>query len=431
MATLPSHQVQKFNLLPGVNLYYIADPRPKTTSLYLYLHRPLSREEATKNALLASVLKRGTVKLPDMRAINVHLEELFGLLYDIGVTKKGPVQSLSFSFNAIADQYAGDGLLHSAVDLMLDFLLCPKLVDGAFDPAYVEGEKKNLKDTIESLVNDKRAYASYRCLEELCKDDPAGVFEYGYVEDLAGIDASSLYAHYQSIITKSPIDIFVVGDVDIAAVVHAVRDRLSGLPLAIVPLKMTPMPYRAAGEVRTVEEAFDVTQGKLALGLRTGTTAADSDYYALVAGNSILGAGAHSKLFNNVREKKSLCYYVGSRIDKFSPIMLISSGIEFDKYKEAKKEILFQLEAVKKGFFDENELEIAKEFVIAQYQSYLDSPYLMQSYYLGLALSGNTDTIGDALQKVRAVTTEDVVRAFVKVKLDVVYFLTGKEGGTQ
>ena len=426
-----NHQVQQFNLLPGVNLYYIADARMKTTSLYLYLHRPLSRDEATKNALLASVLKRGTEKLPDMRAINVHLEELFGLLYDIGVTKKGPVQSLSFSFNTIADRFAGEGLLCRAVDVMLDFLLTPKLVDGAFDPAYVAGEKKNLKDTIESLVNDKRAYASYRCLEELCKGDPSGIFEYGYVADLDGIDAKSLYAHYRDILTKSPIDIFVVGEADIPAVVGAFQDRLSGLGISAAPLRLETGAPRPAGEVRTVEEAFDVTQGKLALGLRTGTTVSDGDYYALVVGNSILGAGAHSKLFNNVREKKSLCYYVGSRIDKFTPIMMISSGIEFDKYKEAKKEILFQLEAVKKGFFDETELEIAKDFVISQYQSYLDSPYLLQSYYLGLALSGNTDTIADAVEKVRAVTTEDVVRAFCKIGLDVVYFLKGKEGDAQ
>lgn len=426
-----NHQVQQFNLLPGVNLYYIADARMKTTSLYLYLHRPLSRDEATKNALLASVLKRGTEKLPDMRAINVHLEELFGLLYDIGVTKKGPVQSLSFSFNTIADRFAGEGLLRRAVDVMLDFLLTPKLADGAFDPAYVAGEKKNLKDTIESLVNDKRAYASYRCLEELCKGDPSGIFEYGYVADLDGIDAKSLYAHYRDILTKSPIDIFVVGEADIPAVVGAFQDRLGGLGISAAPLRLETGAPRPAGVVRTIEEAFDVTQGKLALGLRTGTTVSDGDYYALVVGNSILGAGAHSKLFNNVREKKSLCYYVSSRIDKFTPIMMISSGIEFDKYKEAKKEILFQLEAVKKGFFDENELEIARDFVISQYQSYLDSPYLLQSYYLGLALSGNTDTIADAVEKVRAVTTEDVVRAFCKIGLDVVYFLKGKEGDAQ
>ncbi len=424
------HQVKKFSLLDGVNLYYIADSRLKTTSLYLYLHRPLSRAEATKNALLASVLKRGTQKLPDMRAVNQHLEDLYGMLYDIGITKKGPIQSLSFSFNTISDSFAGEGVLRGAVDVLLDFLLDPKQTDGAFDPSYVEGEKKNLKDTIESLVNDKRSYANYRCLEELCRGERTGVFEYGYVDDLPKLDAKTLYQHYQSILTTSPIDIFVVGDVEIAAVVEQFRKRLSALPLSISPI---PMEHekKDVGEVRTVEEAFDVTQGKLALGLRTGTVVSDPDYYALLVGNSILGAGAHSKLFNNVREKMSLCYYVGSRIDKFTPIMIISSGIEFDKYEQAKKEILFQLEAVKKGFFDAEELEIAKEFVISQYQSYLDSPYLMQSYYLGLALSGNTDTIKEAAQKVRAVTTEDVVRAFVKVKLDTVYFLKGKEAAAQ
>jgi len=409
-----------------IHLYHIPDAKYKTTTVSAYLHRPLCREEVTKNALLAQVLRRGTKKLSGMAEINRYTEDLYGTRYNVSAAKKGNVQSLVSSISVLSDTYTDRPVLADAVGLMLDFLFSPRTVEGVFDPAYVEIEKKNLKDAIEALVNDKRSYATYRCISEMCADEPAALFEFGYVEDLDTISPQSLYAHYQSIITKSPLTIFAIGDADVDALCDAVRTALKDRNFAITPLKYTP-EKKQAGEIKMVEEAFDVAQGKLSLGLRTCTTALDPDYYALVVANSIFGAGAHSKLFNNVREKLSLCYYASSALDKFNPIMIVSSGIEFENFKKAKKEILFQLEATKKGAFTDEELAIAKEYIINQYRSYLDSPHLMRDYYLGCALFGLSDTIDDAINKIKAVTTEDVVRAFTKVKLDTVYFLKGKE----
>lgn len=418
--------MQKFNISDGINLYYINDCKYKTVSMSMYLHRPISREEVTKNSLLSGVLKSGTANYPSMKEINRYLESLYGTVYDVSVSRRGAVQSLIAACSVIDSSVAGEDLIPKAVELMFEFMFNPATENDGFVDSYVETDKKNLKDSIESLINDKRAYAEFRCIEEMCSGESAGISEYGYVEDLAELNSKNLYEHYKSIITSSPIDIFVVGNCDIDNLKASVEKQLGKFDFDITPVEMENVESRA-GEIKNIEESFDVAQGKLAMGLRTFIGAGDELYYPLLVGNSILGAGAHSKLFNNVREKSSLAYYVSSRLDRFSKIMLISSGIEFKNYERAKTEILQQLDDVKDGKFTEDELEISKDFIINQYRSYLDSPYMLRSFYLGQLLSGKVVTIDEAIENVQKVTANQVVDAFSKIALDTVYFLKGRE----
>ncbi len=417
--------IKKYELANGVALYHIPDAKYKTVSMSLFLNRPLSRAEATKNALLASVLKRGTNALPEMMQLNRYLEDLYGALYNISVLKKGSVQSIAFEISCLSEQYSEPGIISKCLDLLMGFLYDGKCENGAFLEDYVSTEKVNLKDEIAAIVNDKRVYADFRCVEEMCRDEKCGICELGYADDVDAIDAKSLYQHYQSITHKSPIDLFLVGEVDAEAAAAHLKAEFAKRNLDISPVPMEDAA-KPAGEVQTITETMDVSQGKLSMGYRTQIGPNDPRYYALLVGNSILGAGAHSKLFNNVREKHSLCYYVSSRMDKFSSILLIGSGIEPKNYEKALKEIKFQVEAVKKGSYTEAEFQIAKEFIINRYQSYQDSPFLLKDFYLGNCLCGNPDTICDAIQKIKAVTFEDVILAFNQVTLDTIYFLAGK-----
>lgn len=418
--------LQHFNIRDGINLYYIDDSKYKTVSVALYLHRPLLREEVTLNSLLSGVLKSGTAKYPSMKEISRHLESLYGTVYDVSVSRRGSVQSLVSACSVIAPHVAGDNLIPDAVDLVFDFLFDPATENGVFIDSFVETDKKNLKDSIESLINDKRAYAEFRCIEEMCQGQGAGINEIGYVEDIPSLNSTNLYEHYKNIITSSPLDIFVVGKCNIDDVKDSVIKRIADIDFNIKPVQMKSKDAEVF-EIKNVEESFDVAQGKLAMGLRTFAGAGDELYYPLMVGNSIFGAGAHSKLFNNVREKSSLAYYVSSRIDKFSRIMLISSGIEFKNFDRARKEILQQLDDVKAGNFTEEELEISKDFIINQYRSYLDSAYMLRSFYLGQLLTGKVESIEEAITSVKAVTAEQVVKAFSKITLDTVYFLKGRE----
>lgn len=419
-------KISKFNILEGINLYYINDTKYKTVSMAMYLHRQLERDEVTKNALLTKVLRRGNAKYNSIRSVNTYLESLYGTLFSVDVSKKADIQSISCSVSNITDKYSEPGVTSEAARLMLELMFEPYVTNGSFCEEYVESEKKNLKDDIDAIINDKRSYANMRCIEEMCKGEKNAIMDCGYTEDIPSINSVNLYEHYKNIVFSSPVDIYVVGDADIDAIVDTVSGYLTKYSFDIVPFSAS-VNKRPAGEVKYIEEKLDVNQGKLSMGFMTEINTNDELYYALLAANSVFGSGAHSKLFNNVREKMSLAYYASSRLDKFNSIMIVSSGIEFENYTKAKDEILVQLKAVQNGDFSEDELSVAKEYIINGYKSYFDSPYLMREFYLTSGLTADKDSLETAIAKVSAVTKEQAVEAFAKVKLDTVYFLKGKD----
>ena len=418
---------QKYNIFDNINLYVIKDKKYKTVLASTYLHRELKREEATFNALLSKVLKNATKKFSSLLDLSIYAEKLFGLGFDIGITKRANVQSIVSQVSFLNDRYTGESILNESLSLMLDMLFEPYASDDSFCKEYVNNQKKNLKDDIESLINDKRAYASVRCLEEMCKGEQNAIVEIGYTEDLEAINEKNLYSHYKSIIFSSPVDIFIVGDVDASELVKYLKDYFEKFTFNISPINISGELKLSSGE-KYVEDNLSVNQGKLAIGLRTGISFDNPLYYALLTGNSIFGSGAHSKLFNNVREKLSLCYYAYSRLDKYNGIMMIGSGIEFDKFQKTKDAVLKELDAVKNGDFTDDELKIAKEYIVSTFSSYEDSPGLLTDYYLGMAFSDKFPSISDVCNEIKKVSREEIIKSFENVEVDTVYFLNGKEG---
>lgn len=417
---------QKHKIFDNINLYVIKDKKYKTVLASTYLHRELKREEATFNALLSKVLKNATKKYSSLLDLSIYAEKLFGLGFDIGITKRANVQSIVSQVSFLNDRYTGESILNESLSLMLDMLFEPYVQDESFCKEYVNNQKKNLKDDIESLINDKRAYASVRCLEEMCKGEQNAVVEIGYKEDLDDINEKNLYTHYKSIIFSSPVDIFIVGDVDASELTDYLKEYFGKFTFNISPISITGELKLSSGE-KYVEDNLSVNQGKLSIGLRTGISFDNPLYYALLTGNSIFGSGAHSKLFNNVREKLSLCYYAYSRLDKYNGIMMIGSGIEFDKFQKTKQAILKELDCVKTGDFTDEELKIAKEYIVSTFSSYEDSPGLLTDYYLGMAFSDKFPTISDVCGKIKNVSREEIIKSFENVAVDTVYFLNGRE----
>lgn len=417
---------QKYSIIDGINLYIIKDKKYKTVLASTYLHRNLRREEVTFNSLLSKVLKTATRKFSSLIDLSTYAEKLYGCGFDMGITKRASIQSIVSQVSFLNDRYAGESILNDSLTLMLDMLFEPYVTDDSFCAEYVYNQKKNLKDDIESLINDKRAYASVRCLEEMCKGEHNAIVEIGYKDDIDSINEKNLYEHYQSIIHSSPVDIFVVGDVDAMDIIKLLKDYFASFDFCISPVSIEYSEKQVSGQ-KYIEDNLSVNQGKLAIGLRTGINLDNPLYYALLTGNSIFGSGAHSKLFNNVREKLSLCYYAYSRLDKYNGIMMIGSGIEFENFEKTRDAVLSELDAVKKGDFTDSDLLIAKEYIISSFSSYEDSPGLLIDYYLGMTFSDTFPSISDVCEKVRNVTRQEILDAFSSVAVDTVYFLNGKE----
>ena len=417
--------IETTELFPGVTLRCFRDTRFKQGCLSFQLVRPMNAEEAAFNALLPSVLIRGTNAHPDLRQITDHLDTLYGASVSTLVRRVGDYQTTGLYCGFMDDRFAlaGDKVLQPMVDFLGELLLDSPLENGGFLPEFVESEKRNLIATIDSELNDKRVYAMGQLLKTMCREDTFGLPRLGRREDVAAIGPQALYRHYRKILRESPIHILYVGSAQPNKIREALTPLLEKLERSYVNLAPQTGFHSCEGSHR--EESMDVTQGKLCLGFTAPITNRCSEFPAMQLMNTIFGSGMTSKLFMNVREKLSLCYSVGSSYYSTKGVITVSAGIDFDKESQARSEILAQLEACKEGHITSQELESAKAAVLSSLRATHDSPGSIEGYYATSALSGLGMTPAEYMDALQGVTLEQVVAAAQKVELHSSYFLKG------
>lgn len=420
--------VKCYNLKDGINLYYIPQDKFKTNYVSINIHNKLTPETASLCALLCDVMQRGSRKYPDDTSISLHLQNLYGAHFATDIKRKGIDQILTFSATALNDDYLPDRekCFDDVLEFLFDMLLDPYLENGVFSKTYVSQEKVNLINDIEALINDKRTYSVWRLIENMCENDEYSVHELGNKDAVLAIDENNLYDFYNKMMKTGPIDIIVTGNVDIDKVIEYAKLRFEGIKLSNSEY-FTPELYNKSLDAKEVTEKFDVTQAKLCLGYKTNVAPDSEDYYKLMVYNSILGGGAHGKLFNEVREKLSLAYYAGSRLERFKGLMLISAGIECTNKQKALDEIFVQVEKMKNGEFSEYEFDASLKSIVNSLRTMGDSIGYMSDYYLGQTISKNKVTLDEYISKIISVTKEDVVSVAQNIELEMIYFLTSKE----
>ena len=417
--------IETITLLPGVTLRTCRDTRFKQGCLSFQLVQQMNSGEAAMNALLPSVLLRGTVSCPDLRSITEHLGELYGASVSALVRRIGDYQTTGLYCGFMDDRFAlpGDQVLRPMVAFLEELLLDSPLEDGAFLPSFVESEKKNLIATIESELNDKRAYAMNRLLRTMCREDTFGIPRLGDKEQVAAITPKALYAHYRRILHTSPIEIFYVGSAEKEQVAELLMPLLSRLDRSC--RERRPQTAFRACEPGDVVETMDVAQGKLCMGFTVPITNRCEQFAAMQVTNSIFGAGMTSKLFMNVREKLSLCYSIGSGYYGTKGIVIVNAGIDFDKEQLTREEVLRQLDACREGDITQSELKSAQQALLSSLRATHDSPSAIEGFYSTAALSGLIFSHEDYMAAVEAVTVADVAKCAKQMQLHTTYFLKG------
>lgn len=417
--------IQTIEVLPGITLRCFSDDRFKQEGLSLQLVRPMRREEASLNALLPAVLLRGSSSAPDLRAITQRLDDLYGASVGSQLRRVGDYQTTGLSCSFMKERYAldNDKVFAPTLAFLQELLFDPKLEKGVFCADFVEGEKRNLLSAIASEKNDKRAYAHGQMIRRMCKGDSFGTPRLGHAEDVEKITPESLYAHYQTILRESPVNLFYVGPADPTEIADRVRPMFAGIerdPIALPP----QTHFCDCGGVDETEE-MDVAQGKLCMGFVTPVTLRDKDFVPTQILNTIFGGGMISKLFMTIREQMSLCYDIGSTYHGSKGIITVSAGIDNDKDGLVREEIMRQLQACQAGDFTDEELGAAKQALLSQLKNTHDTPGAIEGYYATAALSGLALTPEAYMQEIENVTAEDVAKAANNVRLHTVYFLRG------
>lgn len=417
--------IQTFELSPGVILRCYTDYRFKHGCLSFQIVRPMAKEEAAQNALIPAVLLRGTRQYPDLRAITLHLDDLYGASVGAQVRRVGDYQTTGLFCSFMEDRFAlsGDQILAPMVEFLGQLLQEPVLEGDGFSPEFVESEKKNLISTIESELNDKRAYAGAQLLKNMCRGDSFGIPRLGEKEWVTQIDPDSLYRHYRRSLRESRIELFYVGSAQPEQIAGLVKKLIADIDRCYVNLN-PQTPFQNSGSSHTREE-MDITQSKLCMGFTTPITNQHRDFAAMQLLNTVFGAGMTSKLFMNVREKRSLCYSIGSGYYGSKGLITVSAGIDAHQEDTVRQEILEQLQACQAGDITDEELKAAREAVLSGLNTVHDSPGAIEGYYSTAALSGLRMSIPQYREAVQAVTKEDVRAAANTVTLHSSFFLKG------
>lgn len=426
-------------LFDGIYLHILKTDKFKTNLLAVFMLTDLNRENVTKNALIPAVLRRGTNTYTTMKDIAIKLEEMYGSVLDASSDKMGDKQVLQFYIDLLANEYTLDrsDILKEGAELLCDVILnpvteninycdenhCSKMV--SFKQDYVEQEKETIRELIKSKINDKASYAISRATEEMCKEEPFGLYKFGYIEDLEDIDAQDLYQHYKDVLATAEMHIYAVGNIEEKELEELLKDKLQTVARKYVA-KNNDNKLTNCLKSQFITEKQNVTQGKLVLGYRLKDNDLVDNMYTMSLYSAILGGTASSKLFMNVREKESLAYTVRSIYLKNKGIMLVTAGIEIDKYNKALECIKKEIEDMCLGNITDEEIADAKANLVTAYKSFKDKPASIINLYMGQRYLGIVEDIDTMIEKITAITKGEVVEVANKLELEITYFLTNE-----
>ncbi len=420
------------NIKNGIKIHLIKTNKFKTNLFAIFLTMPLDRNTVTQNALIPAVLRMGTAKLKSQEEISIELENMYGATLDGGVDKIGDNQVLKFYLETLNDNFLPnkENISNKAIELLLDIVFNPLVENNEFKKEYVASEKKTIKRLIEGRIDNKDMYAYTRCVEEMYKEEPYGLYKFGYVEDLEKIDESNLYEYYTKLLNEAKIDIFVSGNFQDKKIINEIiaNPSIQKLPERedkhIINTEETEKKKEV--KLQIIKEQKDVTQGKLVIGLDINYYEPNSKY-AMCLYNVILGESATSKMFQNVREKAGLAYSARSTYVRQKNNIFIRAGIEIENFDKALKIIEEQLEDMKNGNFSEEDIENAKKYMVAGIKTVQDEQDSEITYYMGQEMSGKMISFEDYINKINWVSRADIEKIANNINLNTIYFLKNNE----
>lgn len=416
------------DLKEGVKAHFIKTELYKTDLTCIILTTPLRKETVTKNALIPFMLRRGTKKLPNQYLINKEFENMYGATFNCGVDKMGDNVVLKFCIESISNEYALDGenILKMNLENLLDLVFNPVEEDGKLNKEFLDVEKENLRDVIESKIDDKDSYSLEECISTMYGEEGFGLYKYGYVKDIDSISIENISEYYRWLIDNAKIDLFISGNFEPKEIenllgendnIKKLKSRKENYILDSTGIKEEPK------NIKEVKKEMDVTQGKLVIGL---DILSEMDNLRAVGNvyNSILGNGANSMIFQNVREKAGLAYSAKSVFFKQKKNIFIRCGIQIENYQKAVDLIKVQLENIKNGEFSEEDMNNAKTYLVSGLKNVEEEQDTEIVYYIGQEISKTNLSVDEYIENINKVSKDQIIEFANSIKINTIYFLT-------
>ena len=417
-----------------LNFHIINTNKFKMSRLSFNFILPADKINSPKTKLMLSVMMRGSKSYPTISALNKRLDELYCATVSSNATSIGANHIFKISCEMISNKYRfkddKTDILQSVADFVLDIIFNP-LTDerGLLRESYIESEKKIAIDAIRAKINDQKAYASELCKKNMLVDDPSGISVSGSEEIINSFTAKDLTENIEWFLENSIVECYYIGDGDGEVIAERVGNAFAKHTEKKTSQICCERAFKSANGENEKEicEKMKIMQGRLNIGCSCDTVMSDDDYYSMCLFNEIFGGASVSKLFMNVREKKSLCYYCYSSYNSANGTLMISCGIKPENKDEALNEIKKQLLDMKEGIFSDEDIASAKKTTVSGLKQVSDSPSAIEAFKFRRFLAGVCEDNQECAKKIRNVTREQIIAVAKKVKIDTIYFLSGEE----
>lgn len=422
------NEIKRFELSDGVIGNFIPTTRFKTARLSVSFYVPMREDTASAYALLPFILTGCGKEYPTSRIISQRLDNLYNAALACECTKLGDLQVLSVAITCMENKYALDGsdIVLKCANMLSSLIFNPLCDEGGFEEQNFEKEKRLMIERIDSEINNKRSYALSRCVAEICKGEPSGILRYGSRQGQVDLTRGELYAAWETLLRTAYVRIGYIASEENEKVFDILGKAFSDIDRKVTDIK-GPIVSPAKETVSEIHDRMPVKQGKLVLGFRTNIHGGDKDTYKVMVTTDLFGGGPYSRLFDNVREKMSLCYYCAARANRSKGYMTVDSGVEFNNMDKTHDEILNQLDIVCKGEFDDEALAASKRALCDTFRGAEDSQPLIDRWHADRIFIPDAPSPDEVATLINSVTKEDVIETAKTFKLDTVYRLLGQE----
>lgn len=416
----------RIELVKGVNLNIIPSKQFKTTRIFISFIKSIeSKKELAERALLANYLEMCSQNYPTQIDIARKLSQMYGASFGSSVDRRGNYQLINFSIDYIESKYlvGNEDLLSGVIEFLKEIIFNPLKVgeNKNFDEETFTRQKNNTITYLNSIKEDKQAYAAAKLRKLYFNNEIQQVPSFGESEDVEKLTISDLMDAYQKMLNTDRVEIMISGDVNTDEVVN----KFSVLPFKARDISQTSMSYtqEIKQEIVTQIDEEPLSQSKFDMAFRLPVVYRGDLHYAALVFNSLFGGSALSLLFTVVREKMSMAYYANSNFDPFRKLLVVQTGISYANKDKVQELILEQLERLKKGDFEDELLEQNKNNLISSYISRLDSQTSALLRAQSAALTGINVTVEEWLDNLQSVTKDDVMKVAKMVELQATYML--------
>lgn len=392
----------------------------KTTIITVRFKEEINKENLGFRALLPSIMSTVTPTYRTRQALNQALKSLYGASISARTLKVGKLSLVEFSLSMIDPSLMDEGFFEDGLKILHEIIYGHKNLP----KKEFELVKRLTIEKLETAKNNKTTVALRDMVEIMFKDERYSLRTSGTPEIINDVTYDSLNRYYKKVIKENDVDVSINGNLDESTIdlvdkYFSKKDNHSHYPI--------DDEVHNVSLIKEIINYDDINQAKLNIGYDFPIRFDDEDHYAAMLFNIVFGGGSHSRLFLNVREKHSLCYYISSNYVAYKGFIYVYTGIDKKNVELAKDLINKELQDLQTNLVTKEELDISKKGLINQIKEQEDSQTTMNGVIYREYLLNKNETLKDKIENINKVTSHEILKVAQKVRLDTIYVLSPEE----